>query len=430
MGVHDLVTPAPGVPYFIPKVPVISGKAIVSQSYEKTVQTLPKAFQPLKVKGLKFQNRIGVSPMCMYSANKNFEVTPFHLVHYGSLLLRGPAITFVESTSVSPEGGLSPQDLAIFNDEQALKLKDIVDFAHTQNQNIAIQIGHGGRKSSGLAGYVHLEYIAEKEDGGWPDKVVAPSPIQYRDGGSLVVPKELSVAEIERIIADFGSAAKRAVEISGFDAIEIHGAHGYLINEFLSEISNKRTDKYGGSFENRIRFLLEVIGSVKSNVPSEFPVFLRISASENTIDDPLAWTIEDSIKLADVVVEKGIDLIDVSSGGNNSNQNARGPKEALHAELARAIKKSIGDRALVACVGKLNRSELVNQLLEEGAFDLALIGTQFLENPGVVHKFATELGVEIDGARQYAWASNPDYPQILKAIDDAKSMVEEKRKNL
>ncbi|CAK7901894.1 hypothetical protein CAAN1_06S06392 [[Candida] anglica] len=263
-------------------------------------------------------------------------------------LLRGPGITIVEATTVSPEGALTVNDLGLFNDEQALKLKEVVDLARTQNQYIVIQLGHGGRKSNVVPPWVHLENASTKEEGGWPDKVFAPSPIQYRDGGSLVVPKELSVAEIERIIADIGSAAKRAVEISGFDAIEIHAAHGYLINQFLSEISNKRTDKYGESFENRIRFLLEVIDSIKANVPADFPVFLRISASENTPDDPLAWTIEDSIKLVDVVVEKGIDLIDVSSGGNNYNQSARGFKEALHANLARAIKNSVGVRALVA----------------------------------------------------------------------------------
>ncbi|CAK7901902.1 probable NADPH dehydrogenase [[Candida] anglica] len=420
MSIHAPVTPAKEVPYFIPKATVIAGQALDPQPEDKNV---PKIFQPLKIKGLNLQNRIGVSPMCMYSANTKFESTPFHLIHYGSFLLRGPGITIIEATSVSPEGGLSPQDLAIFNDGQALKLKEIVDFAHTQNQNIAVQLAHGGRKANGQAAYVHLEKASTKEEGGWPDKVVAPSPIAYRDGGSLVVPKELSVTEIERIVGDFGSAAKRAVEISGFDAIEIHGAHGYLINEFLSEISNKRTDKYGGSFENRIRFLLEVIDSIKANVPADFPVFLRISASENTPDDPLAWTIEDSIKLVDVVIEKGIDVIDVSSGGNNSNQNARGPKEALHAELARAIKKSVGDRALVACVGKLNRAELANGLIEEGAFDLALVGVGFLKNPGLVNQWAEDLGVRVHGSRQYGWAFHPDRDQVVEAITKAAENV-------
>lgn len=383
---------------------------------------LPKLFQPLKIRGMTIPNRIGVSPMCMYSAGKNFEATPFHLVHHGAFAMRGAGLIVLEATSVSEFGGLSPYDLAIYNDAQAKSLKPVTDFVHTQNGLIGVQIAHGGRKASGVPPFVHLEKVAEKSSGGWPDDVVAPSAIAYRPGGSYHTPKELTNAQVKQIVKDFGSAAKRAVQISGFDFVEIHAAHGYLLNSFMSAFSNKRTDEYGGSFENRIRIVREVIDSVRENVPKDFPVFMRISGSENTPDDAELWTIEDSVKLCKLLADEGkIDVIDVSSGGNNYKQNARGPRLAVHAPLAKQIKEAVGDKLLVACPGKIRSAELAEELLENKSIDIAMVGTGFLKNPGLALQWADDLGVKVHAARQYGWAFAPDRQQMVEAIAEAEA---------
>ncbi|RCK58836.1 NADPH dehydrogenase afvA [Candida viswanathii] len=409
----DEIQGAAEVPYYVPEQSVPAGTFY----QESPDQVAPKIFQPLKIGKLTLQNRIGVSPMCQYSAD-NFEATPYHLIHYGALLTRGPGITIVESAAVSHEGALSPHDLGIWTDEQAKKLKPIVDYAHSQKQLIAIQINHGGRKASGQPLYVHLEQIADESVGGFPDKIVAPSAIPFRPNGNFPTPNELTKVEIKRIINDFGDAARRAVEISGFDVIEIHGAHGYIINEFYSSVSNKRTDEYGGSFENRTRFLKEVIDNVKSKIPSDTPVFLRISATENS-PDPEAWTIEDSKKLADILIEKGIDLLDVSSGGNDYRQPPRSgiaklKKESLHLPLSRAIKQHVGDKLLVSSVGGYEQDPAEdNKYLEEGAFDLVLIGKGFLRDPGLVWTFADKLNVRLHQALQLGWGFWPNRQQII-----------------
>ncbi|KHC36970.1 hypothetical protein W5O_03938 [Candida albicans Ca6] len=414
----DEIKGAPEVSYYTPEQPVPAGTFYPQSSDE----VAPKIFQPLRIGKLALPNRIGVSPMCQYSADYNFEATPYHLIHYGSLVNRGPGITIVESTAVSPEGGLSPHDLGIWKDEQAEKLKPIVDYAHSQKQLIAIQLGHGGRKASGQPLFLHLEQVADKSVNGFADKAVAPSALAFRPNGNLPVPNELTKDEIKRVVKDFGAAARRAVEISGFDAVEIHGAHGYLINEFYSPISNKRTDEYGGSFENRTKFLKEVIDSVKSSIPNDVPVFLRISAAENS-PDPEAWTIEDSKKLADILVEKGIALVDVSSGGNDYRQPPRSGiskelREPIHVPLSRAIKQHVGDKLLVSCVGGLEKDpELLNKYLEEGTFDLALIGRGFLRNPGLVWEFADKLGVRLHQALQLGWGFWPNKQQIVDLIE-------------
>ncbi|KAG7661597.1 uncharacterized protein J8A68_004865 [[Candida] subhashii] len=406
------------VPYYTPEQPVPAGTFY----RENPDQIIPKIFQPLKIGNLTLQNRIGVSPMCQYSADSKFEATPFHFMHYSSIISRGPGITIVESAGVSPEAGLSPHDLGIWTDSQAEKLKQIVDFAHSQKQLVAIQINHGGRKASGQPLFVHLEQVADESVGGWPDKVLAPSAIPFRPHGNYYVPNELTKEDIKRIVNDFGDAAKRAVEISGFDAIEIHGAHGYLVNEFYSPISNQRTDEYGGSFENRARFLMEVIDNIKSKIP-ETPIFLRISAVENS-PRPEAWTIEESKQLADLVIEKGISLIDISSGGNDYKQPPRATVakktkgEPIHVPLARAIKEHVGDKVVVACVGGLHEDpQLVNQYLEDGVFDVALIGRGFLKNPGLVWEFADKLGVRLHQALQYGWGFWPERQQIIDLIE-------------
>lgn len=419
------------VNYFVP-----DPEFPLSKPITEDVASLPKLFQPLKIRGLTLPNRIGVSPMCMYSTDENFEVTPFHLVHYGSLATRGAGLIVVESAAVSKEGALSPSDVGIWTDSQAEKLKEVVDFVHAQRQLIGVQLGHGGRKSSGRPMWEHLEDIVPKSEGGWADEVVAPSAIQFRPYGNYLVPNELTNPQIKEIVKKFGVAAKRAIEISGFDFVEIHGAHGYLVNEFLSATSNKRTDEYGGSFENRIRFALEVADEIRSQIPESTPVFIRISAAEDTLG-PDGWTIEDSVKFVNIIIERGVDVIDISSGGNSYNLPPRqfgntGKKPAyMHAELARAVKASVGDRALVACVGGLGKDPSVtNELLEEGAFDIALIGRPFLKNPGLTWEFADALGVETHTSLQYGWGFRPKFEGVVEMIARTERLLAEESSKL
>lgn len=409
---------AKNVDYYIPLPPQPLTLALDKEN-------VPKTFQPFTIRGVTFPNRIGLSPMCTYSADDNLEVTPFHLVHYGAIAARGAGFIMVEASTVSKEGGLSPHDVGIYTDKHAEKLKPIVDFAHTQKQVIGIQIGHGGRKASGRVLWEHLEDVAPESEGGWPDEVVAPSAIQYRPFGNYHTPRALTNSEIKELVKKYGAAAKRAVDIAGFDFVEIHGAHGYLITEFLSPLSNQRTDEYGGSFENRIRFLLEVINEVRSNIPESTPVFLRLSATENA-DDVEGWSLDDTIKLAGIVSEKGVDFIDTSSGGNYYNQRARtgtGEHGLPHLHLARAIKKAVGDKILVGCVGGLDKdAKLFNTLLENGDFDVGLVGRGFLRRPSLVWDFADELGTEIQLSQALGWPSRPKVNTILELIERTKKL--------
>lgn len=418
---------ATNVDYYIPQPELPASQAI-------TKDDAPKLFQPLTIRGITLPNRMGVSPMCTYSTDDKGEVTPFHLVHYGGFATTGAGLIIVEAASIAKEGGISKHDVSIWNDAQATKLKAVVDFAHTQKQLIGIQIGHAGRKSSARPPWEALETALPKEEGGWPETVYGPSPIEFRPYGSLYKPVELTNAGVKKLVKQFGEAAKRAVDIAGFDFLEIHGAHGYLINSFLSETSNKRTDEYGGSFENRTRFLTDIVKEIRASIPTTTPVFLRISATEG-VDEPGAWTIDDSIKLVDVVVELGVDVIDVSSSGNNYKQRSREEQPnfrypgIFHESLATAIKKSIGDRALVACVGGLGQSAIVtNSLLEEGAFDIALIGRAYLKNNSLTWQFADDLGVKTNLSLQYARAAGTDRSQITELIRRSEELTLKEQK--
>ncbi|KAH3680314.1 hypothetical protein WICMUC_000381 [Wickerhamomyces mucosus] len=409
------VLDAPEVDFFLPKNkngPL--GKSTLEQDNDEIKAKLPKLFTPLKIhKNLEINNRIGVSPMCTYSADnkgsKKGEATKFHEIHYGGFSSRGPGLIIVEAASVVPNGRTSPEDLGIWNDDQALLLKPIVDFAHSQGVKIGIQIAHAGRKSSGVAIPEHLQKGISSALEGWsdkkgPDGVFAPSPVAYDENNSYVEPQEIPTSEIKDYVKAFGDAAKRAYDISGFDFVEIHGAHGYLISTFLSSTSNKRSDEYGGSFENRIRFLLEIIDEVKSE---NHPTFVRLSADELAPNDPESWKIEDSIKLSDHLVNHGVEVLDLSSGGINSKAERRKTNQGFQTQYAKAIKDHVGDKLLIATVGKILEAKFANDVLENDDADIILAGKPFLKNPGLVSSWADELGVRIQLARQYEWPFHP-----------------------
>ncbi|ODV62940.1 NADH:flavin oxidoreductase/NADH oxidase [Ascoidea rubescens DSM 1968] len=400
---------APNVPFYSLKQPVPAGTPV------ETDKPLPKLFTPLKIKKLLLKNRVGLSPMVQYGADSNGIAGPYYLIHYGAVALRGAGLLMTGAAGVSPEGRISPNDLGIWNDEQALALKSIVDFIHTQDQYIGIQLAHAGRKGSAVPLYVSLTKLALDENGGFVDKLVAPSALPFNDQSPT--PNELSVEQIKDLVKDFGKAAKRSTEISGFDFVEIHAAHGYLIHNFLSKISNQRIDSYGGSFENRIRFLLEIIEEVKKNIDFEnIPIFVRISSTDNTPHNPDGWKIEDSIKLSNYFIDAGVDLIDVSSGGNTSNQVKRGSNQGFHAPNSKAIKDSVGDKILVSCVGGIKEGAFANKILEDNVCDITFVGRAFLKNPGLVWQWGDELGVRLHHTKQLEWPFYPPHRQSLSQL--------------
>lgn len=323
-----------------------------------------KLYTPIKFRNLEIKNRWVMSPMCMYSCENGFA-NDFHFVHYGSRAQGGTGLILVEATGVVPEGRITNKCMGIWNDEQAESLKKIVDFVHQNSESkIGIQLAHAGRKASTWNG----KQISLDE--GW--ETVAPSKIPFDQ--SERIPHELSAAEIKNLVQSFKYAAKRAID-AGFDVIEIHAAHGYLIHQFMSPLSNVRNDEYGGSFENRIRFLLEIIEEVNELLDENHPLFVRISGTEYTEN---GWTIEDSINLAKILSTKNVDLIDVSSGGN-----IQGAKISLfdgyQVPLAATIKKETDMKT--GAVGLIKTAEMAENILQNEEADLIFVAREILRNP-------------------------------------------------
>ena len=345
-------------------------------------------FSPLKIKSLELRNRLVVSPMCQYSSVDGFA-NDWHLVHLGSKAVGGAAIVFTEATAVSPEGRISPSDLGIWKDEHIDFLKRITSFIGAQGAIPAMQLAHAGRKASTQTPWNGNGPI-EPKDGGW--KPVAPSAEAFKQGD--LIPAELSITEIKSIVNKFKEAAQRA-HAAGFEIIELHGAHGYLINEFLSPVSNKRNDEYGGTFENRIRFLLEIIEAVHQVWPAELPVFVRISSTDWAEN---GWTEGDSIALANILKTKSIDLMDCSSGGNAAGVKIPvGPLYQL--SFATHIKRECG--ILTGAVGMITTSAEAESIIASGEADLIFMAREFLRDPQFPLRAALELNAEITWPKQY-----------------------------
>ena len=338
-------------------------------------------------------------------------MTPWHMSHLGGIISRGPGLAMVEATAIVPEGRITPQDVGIWSDEHVegeYGLKRVVEFAHSQNQKIGIQIAHAGRKASTVAPWLSMAAVATEDVGGWPENVRGPSSEAYN--GDHATPKELSLSDIEELKKAWGKAVERAVK-AGFDVIEIHNAHGYLLHSFVSPVSNKRTDKYGGSFENRVRLTLEIVDVSRQNMPKDMPLFLRLSATDwaEHTGKP-SWTVEESAKLAGLLAERGVDLLDVSSGGNSPDQKIKsGP--GYQAGFAKTIKKAVGDKLLVSAVGSITTGKQAQAIITgkgeesmgEEELDLIVAGRMFQKNPALVWSWAEDLGVEINVANQIRW---------------------------
>ncbi|KAF1912166.1 hypothetical protein BDU57DRAFT_523569 [Ampelomyces quisqualis] len=387
---------APGVSYFTPAQEPPAGTAIGMTDGSSKI---PKLFTPLKLRGLQLQNRIVLSPLCQYSAEDGHH-TAWHMTHLGGIIQRGPGLTIVEATAVQAEGRITPEDSGLWKDSQKEPLRKIVEFAHSQHQKIGIQLGHAGRKASTVAPWLSKGDIAGKDLNGWPDNVYAPSAIAFNDNHCQ--PKEMTLDDIERLKVDFKAAVERAVDV-GFDTIEIHNAHGYLLHSFLSPASNHRTDKYGGSFENRTRLTIELVELVRATIPKDMPLILRISATDWLEEAGIeGWTLDQTVKLSEILAELGVDLLDVSSGGLHEKQHIHGGP-GYQEPFAKAVKDRVGNKMLVGTVGSITNGRQANGYLEDDNLDLAFVGRMFQKNPGLVWQFADELGVEGRWANQMRW---------------------------
>lgn len=345
-------------------------------------------FSPLKIKNITLKNRIAVSPMCQYSSKDGFA-SDWHLVHLGSRAVGGAGLIICEATAVSPEGRISPGDLGIWQDEHIPMLKRITEFISSQGAVPGIQLAHAGRKASHQAPWNGGKALT-KNEGAW--QTVAPSAIPFANDDNL--PLELSKEGIQKVINDFKTAAQRALD-TGFKIIEIHAAHGYLIHEFYSPYSNKRTDGYGGSFENRIRLLLEIIDNVKEVWPGENPLFVRISATD-WIDD--GWTVEDSVRLAKIIKDHNVDLVDCSSGGNVPGVKIPiGPCYQL--PFAEKIKKESG--IMTGAVGMITTAAEAESIITNQQADIVLLAREFLRNPYFPLHAAAELNYDLTWPNQY-----------------------------
>ena len=351
---------------------------------------MSKLFSPLTIKNVTLKNRIVVSPMCQYSSQDGFA-NDWHLVHLGSRAVGGAGLVFTEATAVSPEGRISPDDLGIWKDEHIAELKRVTDFIHQNGSIAGIQLAHAGRKASNASPWKGGKQV-DNANGGW--KTVAPSAIGFKSDD--IPPVELDSSGIQKVIKDFTAAVQRALT-AGFKIIEIHAAHGYLIHEFLSPLSNHRTDNYGGSFENRTRLLREVIASIQSVWTKENPLFVRISASDWTDE---GWTINDSVALASVLKSLGVDLIDCSSGGNSAT--VRIPlAPGYQVPFAEAVRKS---GILTGAVGLITTAEQAEAVLAEGKADVVFFAREILRNPYFPLQAAQQLGDEIEWSVQYVRA--------------------------
>jgi 2,4-dienoyl-CoA reductase-like NADH-dependent reductase (Old Yellow Enzyme family) len=349
---------------------------------------MSKLFSPLTIKGVTFKNRIVVSPMCEYSSDDGFA-NDWHLVHLGSRAIGGAALIIQEATAVSAEGRISPGDMGLWKDEHIEKVSSIVSFIHQHGSVAGIQLAHAGRKASHDLPWKGGKQIKIKE-GGW--KTFAPSAIAFKEDEEA--PEALTIEGIQKVINDFKAAAQRALKV-GYKVIEIHAAHGYLINEFLSPLSNYRKDEYGGSFENRIRLLLEIAAAIKNIWPDDLPLFIRISATDWAEG---GWTDDESVQLAAILKTKGVDLIDCSSGGLAYNVKIpAGP--GYQVPFAEKIKKQTG--ILTGAVGLITNAKQAEEILLNDRADLILLARESLRDPYFPLHAAKELGDDIAWPKQY-----------------------------
>ena len=350
-------------------------------------------FSPLQLRGMTLRNRIVVSPMLQYSATGGY-VNDWHLMHYGKFAAGGAGLVFVESTKVDPRGCSTPRDLGLWKDDYIDSLHRITDLIKRNGALAGIQLGHSGRKARRSVPWEGRIPLAQCPgvDHGEQWELIAPSAIAH--SGKYAVPREMTQGDIRELVQAWGQAARRADE-AGFDVVEVHGAHGYLIHQFLSRVANRRTDEYGGSAENRMRFAAEVIQEVRKHWPQEKPLFFRTSAVDET-----GWTIEDSIALAKALKANGVDVIDCSAGGmSDAVASENTPQYGYQVEYARRVRS--GADMMTMAVGMIVHADQAEEILQRGSADLIALGREYLHNPNWAIDAAQKLGI----TRPFAHAS-------------------------
>ncbi|MEU8589211.1 NADH:flavin oxidoreductase/NADH oxidase [Streptomyces sp. NPDC048664] len=359
-------------------------------------------FSPFALRSLTVANRVWMAAMCQYSGEPEGEATgvptDWHFAHLAARATGGAGLIVTEATAVSPAGRISPYDLGLWNDAQTAAFRRITAFLRTQGTVPAVQLAHAGRKASTERTWVDRgRPIAPGEPLGWTP--VGPSAVPFAEAST--VPEELTPDGIAEIVRQFAAAAERALA-AGFEVVEIHGAHGYLIHQFLSPYSNHRTDAYGGSFEGRTRFALEVVDAVRAVWPRELPLFFRVSATdwlaENPADDREGWTADDTVRLAGELRARGVDLLDVSTGGNVPDAKiVTGP--GYQVPFAERVREETG--LPVAAVGLITEPAQAEAVVSEGRADAVLLGRELLRDPYWPRRAAGELGARTTSPVQY-----------------------------
>ncbi len=359
-------------------------------------------FEPFTLRGTTFPNRIGVSPMCQYSALEG-RASDWHLIHLGGLAQGGAGLVLTEAVAISPEGRISPQDLGLWEDVQIEPLRRVTRFIASQGAVPGIQLAHAGRKACTPAPWRGASTTIPVSEGGWIP--VGPSALAFDEGWAT--PRALDETGIAEIVQAFTEAARRALD-AGFQVVELHAAHGYLLHQFLSPLTNERSDRYGGSFENRTRLLREVVESVRRVWPEKLPLFVRISATDWAPDGSKAgWNLEESIQLCKDLGGMGVDLVDVSSGGQIPRAIIPvGP--GYQVPFARAIRAKAG--IPTGAVGLITEPAQAEQILAEGQADLVFLGRELLRDPRWPLRAARELGAVVPWPGQYARAAEGKVP--------------------
>lgn len=356
-------------------------------------------FDELQIRDVRLANRIAVSPMCQYSCEDGLA-TDWHLVHLGSRAIGGAALVIAEASAVLPEARISPQDSGIWSDAHIEPFARITKFIHSQGSVAGIQIAHAGRKASTVRPWDGAGKLSEHE-GGWND-IVAPSAIAFAP--NYAMPAAVSVERIAVIVDAFGKAAQRALD-AGFRLLEIHSAHGYFLHEFLSPLSNHRSDHYGGSFENRTRIVREVVAKVRRFWPERLPLFIRISSTD-WIEG--GWDIDQAVELARNLRPLGVDLLDCSSGGNVADAKIpMGP--GYQVPFAQRIRRDAG--ILTGAVGMITEAHQADEIIRSGQADLVLLAREMLRDPYWPLHAAAQLGKSISWPAQYLRAAPPGTPQ-------------------
>ncbi len=345
-------------------------------------------FSPLKIKSILIKNRIAMSPMCMYSAIDGFA-NDYHLVHYGARALGGAGLIIQEATAVLPEGRITPGDLGIWEDGHIEKLSSIVNFIEAYGAVPGIQIAHAGRKASCDKSWLGGKQL-DLDHRGW--QTVAPSAIAFNPDERP--PVAIDQTGIEKVVEAFGQAARKALA-AGFKVVEIHAAHGYLVHQFLSPLANQRTDRYGGSFENRTRLLLEIISAVRSGWRDDLPLFVRLSTTDYVEG---GWNVDETVKLAGVLKDQGVDLIDTSSGG--MVPYAKIPfRPGYQVAFAERVRNEAG--IMTSAVGLITTGQQAEEILAQDQADLVLIGRPMLRDPHFALHAAKELGDDVSWPDPY-----------------------------